>query len=77
MDSERVLIIIGSVLAVIGSVHAYLLKGLMNSINDVRIDLVRTITRHDSTIEGVAENKHKISEIDTRVHSLEKITYAP
>ena len=72
MDMQSLQVVVGAILAVIGSINAFFIKGLMNSINDVRIDLVRTITRHDSTIEGVAENKSDIKDLDNRVNLLER-----
>ena len=69
---EVLLAIVGSILAIIGSINAFFIKGLMNSINDVRMDLIRTSTRHDSTIDDVKENKVKIEKLDDRVHALEK-----
>ena len=68
---EVLLAIVGSILAIIGSINAFFIKGLMNSINNVRMDLIRTSTEHESTIRDVKDNKVHIKELEVRIHKIE------
>jgi hypothetical protein len=74
----QVLAIVGGVLAVIGSINAYLLKDLTGKINMIHIDLVTTKTQFLGVSDKVIKNELIIETIAKeqertrfRLHSLE------
>ena len=71
MNTEVLLIIVGSFVTVIGSINAFFIKGLIKAIDEVRIDLVRIVTEHGNTTEDIREIKLEIAKIKTHIHTIE------
>ena len=78
MESEHFTEIIGTFCFIALSCNAYFIKGLIDSINEMRIGIVKITILHDGTIETVKEHKEEISYLKreaeknrARLHSLE------
>ena len=78
MNMEVLLAIVGAALSIIGSVNAFFIKGLMDSINSIKLDLLKTTTEHSTTIRDIGEakvrvksNEDEIARCKDRIHKLE------
>lgn len=67
MNTEVLLILV----TLVGSINAFFIKGLINSIDKVRISLVEVVTDHKNTSKSVDEIKVDVEKLIDRVHAIE------
>lgn len=67
MNTEVLLVIV----TIVGSINAFFIKGLINSIDKVRVSLVEVVTDHRNTSRNVEEIKTDVDKLEARIYAIE------